>query len=108
MERLKFLMFERGNLGNLGFPDCQVSLRNFSGMQEIVRLFLHRRDLFCAFLDLAKNALIPRQKQKSTKGAESYGGYSHNPTRRVATQKTIPKESFETAPGGPPLGSVVR
>jgi hypothetical protein len=54
MERLKFLMFERGNLGNLGFPDCQVSLRNFSGMQEIVRLFLHRRDLFCAFLDLPK------------------------------------------------------
>jgi hypothetical protein len=39
MERLKFLMFDPESF--------RGSLRNFSGMQEIVRLFLHRRDLIC-------------------------------------------------------------
>ena len=47
-ERPKFLMFDSERF--------RRSLRNFGRAQEIVRLFLHRRDLFCAFLDLAKNA----------------------------------------------------
>jgi hypothetical protein len=43
MERPKFLMFDPESF--------RGSLRNFSGIQEIARLFLPRRDLFCAFLD---------------------------------------------------------
>jgi hypothetical protein len=49
-------MSERGNLGNLGFPDCQVSLRNFSGVEEYSGRFFTCRDFFRAFLDPAKNA----------------------------------------------------
>jgi hypothetical protein len=55
-ERLKFLMSERDNLGNLGFPDCQASLRKFSRAQKSIRPLLHSLDLFRAFLGQAKNA----------------------------------------------------
>jgi hypothetical protein len=42
-------MFERGNLGNLGFPDCQASLRNFSGASKGLRPFSASRALFVHF-----------------------------------------------------------
>jgi hypothetical protein len=64
--------------GDLRSPSVE---RRRESQIPIVRLFLHRRDLFCAFLDLAKNALpIPGKKQNPTKAAATYGGYSHNPT----------------------------
>jgi hypothetical protein len=54
MERPKFLMFD---------PDSRrESLRNFSGMQEIVRLFLPRRDFFVHFWIQPKMDTYPRKE----------------------------------------------